>query len=149
MAKGIETPNEYLGKADAFVIGELGAEERNIEVVDRVVTGSEMEIDAFMHEKLTIMIHDSNDESDVDTIMVSVNGVRQYFQRGLPQTVRRFFVERLARAKRTSYEQKLDDRLGESMNTMKPHHSLKYPFSVVEDTAKGAAWLRNLLAERT
>jgi len=149
MAKAIETPNEYLGKAEEFTIGEMGPK-GEIEVVDRVVTGTEMELTAFMYEPVTIMIHDSNDENDVDTFQVSVNGVRQFFQRGLPQTVKRYYVERLARAKRTSYAQNLDDRLGESMNSLKPHHSLKYPFSVIEDkNPKGAGWLRNILAERT
>lgn len=79
-----------------------------------------------------------------------VNGRSQFFQRGTPQEVKRYFVERLARAKRTSYSQNLDERLGESMNNMQSRHALRYPFSVIEDkNPKGSAWLRQILAERT
>jgi len=63
--------------------------------------------------------------------------------------VRRCYVERLARMKKTSFSQNLDERLGEHMNTMRPHHALRFPFSVIEDkNPKGSPWLRNLLAER-
>ena len=95
-------------------------------------------------------MHDSNDANDVDLVMVSVNGNRQFLQRGNPQTIKRYFVERLARAKKTSYTQTIDERLGEAMNNLTPRHALKYPFSVVEDkNPKGGAWLRGILAERT
>jgi hypothetical protein len=147
----IDTSNEYLGKAEEFNIDTIGSgEPPAIEIVDRVVTGDEYSLDAFMHEPMTVMVHDSTDENDAELVYVSVNGNRQFFLRGQPQTVKRYFVERLARAKMTTYKQNLDDRLGESMNNMIPHHALRFPFSVVEDkNPRGAAWLRNLLAERT
>lgn len=150
MAKGIETPNEYLGRAGSLNIGEIGSGTKEIEIIDRVVTGSELEMDAFMHETLTVMVHESNDVNDDELVMVSVNGNRQFFQRGNAQEVKRYFVERLARAKRTSYSQNLDERLGESMNNLQPRHALRYPFSVIEDrNPRGSDWLRNILAERT
>lgn len=146
----IDTPNEYLGKAEQFNIDEIGDGPKDIEVIDRVVSGSELDMDKFMHEPVTIMVHDSNDANDVDLVMVSVNGNRQFLQRGNPQTIKRYFVERLARAKKTSYTQTIDERLGEAMNNLTPRHALKYPFSVVEDkNPKGGAWLRGILAERT
>lgn len=148
--RGIDTTNEYLGKADEFNISEIGDGPLNIEVVDKVLTCDKAEQEAFMNEMVTIMVHDSTDENAEPLIPVGINGRMQYFARGVPQRVRRCYVERLARAKKTSYSQNLDERLGEALyNTMRPHHALKYPFSVVEDpNPKGAAWLRNLLAER-
>ena len=102
-----------------------------------------------MQEPVTIMIHESTDPNDVDLVEVGVNGRHQFFMRGNPQTVRRCYVERLARMKKTSFSQNLDERLGEHMNTMRQHHALRFPFSVIEDkNPKGSHWLRNLLAER-
>ena len=58
-------------------------------------------------------------------------------------------AERLARAKETGYEQTVDDRLGERMNTLHNRHSLRYPFQVNrDDNPRGAAWLRSILAGR-
>lgn len=152
MARGrINTENEYLGKDASFNIDEIGDGPLNVEVVDRVLGKDKFEEEAFMNEKVTIMLADSTDPNDTELVQIGVNGRNQFFRRGFPQTVRRCYVERLARMKRTSYSQDLDERKGESVyNTMRPHHALKYPFTVVEDqNPKGAAWLRNLLAERT
>ncbi len=149
MAKRIDAPNEYLGNESSFDIGEIGNGPQNLEVIDRVVTAKDFELERFMAEPVTIMVHDSNDANDVDLVDVSCNGVHQFLERGRPQTIKRCYVERLARAKRTTYSQNLDDRLGEAMNNMKPRHALKYPFSVIEDkNPKGSAWLQQLLAER-
>lgn len=152
MARGrINTENEYLGKNSEFNIAEIGDGPPEIEVVDRVLTGDKAEQERFMNEMVTIMVHDSTDENDTELIQVAINGRNQFIRRGYPQDVRRCYVERLARAKKTSYAQDLDERKGEAhYNTMRAHHALKYPFSVVSDpNPLGAAWLRNLLAERT
>lgn len=152
MARGrINTENEYLGKESPFNINEIGDGPLDIEVVDRVLTSDKAEQERFMNEIVTIMVHDSTDDNAEPLIPVGINGRMQYFARGVPQDVRRCYVERLARAKKTSYTQDLDERKGEAIyNTMRPHHALKYPFSVVNDpNPLGAAWLRNLLAERT
>jgi len=145
----IETPDEYLGAERSFHIDEIG-DKQEIEVIDRVIKQDAIDMEAFMHEKLTVMVHESTDPNDAEIVHIAVNGVRQFFHRGTPQVVRRCFVERLARAKRTAYTQNLDERLGESVvNRMTPRHALRYPFSVIEDAnPKGSAWLRNLLAER-
>lgn len=145
----LDAQAEYLGAEREFNIDEIGDGQKDIEVVDRAIKADAIDMEAFMNERISVMVHDSTDPNDDELIMVGVNGVRQFFRRGYTQTVRRCFVERLARAKRTSYSQNLDDRLGESMNNMRPHHALRYPFSVIEDpNPKGASWLRNLLAER-
>lgn len=150
MAKQIDTRNEYLGKEEQFNIGVIGTgEPPAIEIIDRVVPTDVLEIEKFMQEPVTVMIADSNDENDTELVQVSVNGNRQFFQRGRPQEVKRYFVERLARAKRTSYTQNLDERQGEGMNNMVPRHALRYPFTVIEDkNPKGGEWLRGILAER-
>lgn len=148
--KKIDTQSEYLGQASEFNIGEIGnGEPPEVEVIDRVLTSGKAEQESFMQEPVTVMVHESTDQNDSELVQVSINGRTQFFARGRPQTVRRCYVERLARAKKTAYSQTLDDRLGEAMNVMKPHHALRYPFSVIEDAnPKGSAWLRGILAER-
>ncbi len=149
VSRKVEASEEYLGAEQSFDIGEIG-DRREIEVVDRVIKTDAIDMEAFMNEKLTVMVHDSTDPNDDDLVHIAVNGVRQFFRRGYPQVVRRCYVERLSRMKRTSFSQNLDERQGEEVfNRIRPHHALRYPFSVIEDAnPRGAAWLRNLLAER-
>ena len=148
--KELEAGNEYLGAASEFSIDAIGTGQREIEVIDRIGPGNSIENEKFMQEPVTIMVHDSNNENDVDLVPVSVNGIQIFIKRGQPTIVKRCYLERLARAKPTSYSQNLDERLGEAMNNMKPRHALKYPFSVIEDkNPKGGAWLQHILAERT
>lgn len=98
----IDTTNEYLGAEREFSIEEVRTIDPDVEVVDRVMNGDAVDMEKFMNEKLTVMVHDSTDPNDTDYVLVAVNGVNQYFRRGHPQSVRRCFVERLARAKRTA-----------------------------------------------
>ena len=79
----------------------------------------------------------------------AVNGITQMFKRDVSMVVKRKYVERLARAKETGYDQTVDDRLGERMNMLHNKHSLRYPFQVNrDDNPRGAAWLRSILAGR-
>ncbi len=77
-----------------------------------------------------------------------MNGVNQFMPRGTPITVKRKYVEVLARAKRTDFQQTLDERLGEAMNHLHAMHSLRFPFSVISDrNPSGGPWLIGVLAE--
>ncbi len=144
--KELEAASEYLGAEKTREIGEIGQHE--IEVVDRVAPADAMALEAFMNEPVTIMVHESTEEDEPDLVLVGVNGVTQYLKRGDAQTVKRKYVEVLARAKLTDYKQNLDPQLGELMNRLKQRHALKYPFSVIEDrNPKGGAWLKSILAE--
>lgn len=146
----VDTTNEYLGKESQFNIDEIGSGSPDIEVVDRVLSNDALEAEAFMREMVNITVHDSTSDIEEPLVRVLVNGVSQFIRRGYPQDVRRCYVERLARMKPTSYSQTLDERNGEAeFNRLRSHHALRYPFSVNHDpNPKGAAWLRNILAER-
>ena len=134
----VEAASEYLGKETPFSIGEIG--HGDVEVIDRPYSMSKLETEQFMNEPVTVMVLGSGDENETDLVQVG---------RDVAQVVKRKFVARLARSKRTDYRQTLDDRLGEAMNTMNPRHALKYPFTVIEDkNPKGAAWIKAVLAER-
>jgi hypothetical protein len=124
----------------------------NIEIVEGPITAMKdwVETEAFMNERVLGMVQPSNDpnDADMDFVQVWINGVVQTFKRGMPQWVRRCYVERLARAKATFYSQRIDERLGESMNMLSPVKVLRYPFSVLQDkNPNGGAWLQEALAE--
>ena len=145
-----EAAEEYLGAAPPFSVDDIGVNPGDIEIVDRVLTADKAETEMFMAEKITIIVQDSSDENDHEIVETWVNGRVQRFLRGQAQLVKRCYVEALARAKRTTFKQTLDERAGEqSFNQMRPHHSLAYPFTVLEDrNPKGQAWLRSVLAQR-
>jgi hypothetical protein len=152
--KKMEAAEQYLGKADAFTLDEAAVRmgDPNIEIVEGPTTAMKdwIETEAFMNEKVLVMVQPSNDPNDADMnfVQVWINGVIQTFKRGNPQWVRRCYVERLARAKATFYSQRIDERLGESMNTLSPVKVLRYPFSVLQDkNPNGGAWLQQVLAE--
>lgn len=150
MARGrkplVDTTNEYLGNANPVTIGEIGrGDVDEIEVVKDVTKAEKL---AFMEEPVTIVVMSSGDQNEVDLVQVAVNGVTQFIKRDQPITVKRKYVERLARCKKTDFNQTLDDRMGEAMNTLQRRHSLRFPFSVIQDAnPKGAGWLKQILTE--
>lgn len=133
--------DEHLRQPPPFIPGEADP----IEVVS-VVDTSKAELEAFMNEIVTVVVADTSDENAPPFAEVSVNGRRVFIPRGVPTPVKRMYVERLARAKRTAISQNLDPRLGESMNQLHRRTALDYPFSVVEDTPQGRDWLKGVLA---
>ena len=148
--KPMEAADQYLGQDNPISIDDIGNGPQGVEVVDRVLTTDKIEAEKFMAEKITVMVSETNDDSEDDIVQTWVNGRIQMFLRGTPQVVRRCYVEALARSKRTTYKQNLDERLGtEKFNTLHPRTALHYPFSVLHDpNPKGAAWLQSVLASR-
>jgi hypothetical protein len=149
--KPIEAAEEYLAADKPISIDDIAAGVTpDIEVIDRPLSADKIENERFMAEKITVMVHESNDDADDDFVQTWVNGRIQMFRRGVPQDVKRCFVEALARAKRTTYKQNLDERLGtEKFNVLHPRTALHYPFSVLHDPSpKGQAWIKNVLAQR-
>ena len=117
------------------------------EIIDTPVTLKDAELEAFMNEPVMVTVLSGGRDNEAQFVQVSVNGVIQMFRRNCPIVVKRKFVERLARAKETGYDQELDDRLGERMNAVQPINSLRYPFQVNRDDNRlGQAWLRSILA---
>lgn len=106
---------------------------------------------AFMEEKLEIMVMDNPDTNAVPLPRVSVNGRNQFFLRGSPQTVRRKYVEALARGKVTRFKQKnsVDPQTGHIRQEMLPYTALADQFQVIHDpNPKGIDWLRRIISDR-
>lgn len=105
-------------------------------------------LEAFMHEMMTILVSDPTDEEDLQIISLVVNGTMQPIVRGVPTTVRRKYVEALARAKETRYKQIQRDANDPASLVMVPRTVLTYPFSVErDDNPRGRAWLREILKQ--
>lgn len=143
----IDAGAEFLGKEDTLAIGEISSR-AGIDVVDKPMPTEAFAAEAFMNEPVTIMVNPSHDPDEPQLVQVGVNGVNQFMPRGVPISVKRKYVEVLARAKRTDFAQKLDERMGEAMNHLRAMHSLRYPFSMLSDPSpNGGAWLTGVLAE--
>ncbi|WP_284335431.1 hypothetical protein [Comamonas sp. NoAH] len=142
----VDSTNEYLGASNTMEFGVVP--DFTSEIIDNPIPDmASAEYEAFMNEPVMVTVMSSGKDNEHMFVQVAVNGVIQMFKRDVPIVVKRKYVERLARAKETGYEQTLDDRLGEAMNRLTSHHSLRYPFQVNrDDNPRGAAWLRSVLA---
>ena len=146
----LHAEEQNLGRDREFNIGEIGSGSVEIEEVERTLDSALLETEQFMNEMVTIMIAETSDDDDADKLVqVSVNGRNQFFVRGNPQAVRRCYVERLARMKKTGFSQNLDTLDESKFNMMKARSVLRHPFTVIEDrNPRGSAWLRAVLSER-
>lgn len=104
--------------------------------------------EVFMNEHVTIMVHSTTDENQPPQVIVNCNGMNQPIIRGYPTTVKRKYVEILARMKETKYNQVTRNPAAPDQIEMVARHGLSYPFDLVEDkNPRGRAWLTNVMAE--
>lgn len=107
--------------------------------------------DAFMMERVTIMIMETTDAKAPPYADVGVDHMRAIIPRGVPFAVPRCIVEVLARMREDRYTQSMDrDGSGEiTMGNLRKQSGLAFPFTVIEDkNPKGGAWLANILADK-
>lgn len=138
-----------------------GLKAKNIDVIEdhpvvEPVTGNQdfkalIADEAFMNERVAILLHPTTDKNAATQVILSVNGEKAIVPRGVPGYVKRKHLEVLARMKETSYTQPLLQTGGlhemgiESLVGQTAH---AYPFMVIEDkNPRGGAWLMNVMAE--
>lgn len=105
---------------------------------------------AFNEEMCEVTVADSPDPREGKIVTISVDGSNQNFIRGQKQTVRRKYVEGLARAKPVSFmNQEYVDGNGDKAFRYPSTTGLRYPFTLDrDDNPKGGMpWLRKILAE--
>lgn len=120
-----------------------------IEVVDGPNWKDKAAALAFMEEPVKVVVHTSSDKNAEFIVEVWNNGKAQRFLRNVPIVVKRKYVEALARGKTVSYTQEhyKDDNGADAIRNI-PSVSLRYPFSVIEDSnPNGNAWLQKILNE--
>ena len=102
----------------------------------------------FAEEMVEVTIIDNGSADAEQLIKVGCNGINQFLIRGLPTMIRRKYLEVLARAKLGNVTTiKYIDMQGNDSTRINVTHSLRHPFTVTKDTAKGTQWLRSVLAE--
>lgn len=104
--------------------------------------------EAFMNEMVEIMVHSTTDENQPTQFLLNCNGVNQPVVRGINMTMKRKYVEILARMKETKYTQHTPNPAAPDVSELRARHGLVYPFDLIKDNnPKGRAWLSNVLAE--
>lgn len=111
---------------------------------ERSIDMDEIELEEFMHEPVTIFMHKSRDLSDLEVETPNVNGFNQPIIRGQKQTIKRKYVEALARCYTIGYEQQVQDPTRPENIQMIERKIPTYPFDVIQDTPKGKQWLTSI-----
>ncbi len=105
---------------------------------------------AFMEEMVTVMVAVGPEKDSDPRFEIGVNGVMQFFLRGKEVTVKRKFVEGLARAKPVILRNK-EFINSEGISTVEypETRTLRYPFSVLkDDNPIGHQWLTSVLRQQ-
>lgn len=120
-----------------------------IEPVTAPLTTNDFDELMFMEELVKVRVEPLTEKNPRKIIDLYVNGKPEWVPVGRPWIMRRKFVEVLARSKpinvQTKHEQPEEslDPKNEVIRTT----SAQFPFSVLEDTPRGVAWVNKLMAE--
>lgn len=150
--KVLDTREQQIGQEGVVTMkphGDPELDKPDIQVIDGPRASEKAEELAFMEEPVTVMVLESQNEFDHAIVTIGVNGRNQNFVRGQPITVKRKYVEGLARAKPVGYrneEYTMED--GTRSFRYPKRTGLRFPFQIVrDDNPRGADWLRKILAE--
>ena len=144
----LDAVTEHIGQDNPLTLGEVG-EPGMIEPVAENDFVAAAQLEKFMNEVMTIVAHEDNQEGALDVLSPLVNGVNQPILRGVHQKVRRKYVEVLARARSTKYNQRQTDAGDPASLLMVPNSKMTCPFTVIHDpNPNGRAWLEAIMRER-
>lgn len=148
MARKItEAHDDKLGKGKALDLGEIG-EGEPIECVTEKDFTRAVELEVFMNDILTVIVHQSTEEGALDFAPPQVNGLNQPILRGAESKVKRKYIEALARCRTTKYVQQVIDSSKPENIQMVERTQLTYPFAVLDDpNPNGKQWLDSILAQ--
>lgn len=148
MARGkrdFDVVGDELKDGQAHTLGEIGS----LPPIEQVTENDFVkvaELEAFMNEKLTIVVHDTDKEGELEVICPSVNGVNQPIIRNVKSKVKRKYVEALARSLVTKHVQRLKDLNDPSSLVMQGKSVQSYPFTVIDDpNPNGRPWLEAIV----
>jgi len=106
----------------------------------------ELDAHAFFEELVEVEILPTENPTAEALIPLHNGGVSQWLVRGVPQKIKRKFVEVLAQAQTENVQtREVLDSQGYKTTKIVRSHGLRYPFRVLADTQKGREWLDNLL----
>ena len=153
--QGHDTQENETGQVDARLLKSTGPTEDALDapviqaIGDSPVDQEHVAFAAFMNEPIQIRIATTTDKNAAQVFDLSVNGHYEFFRRGEMKTVKRYFVDRLARLKQTHYtQQEVINAEGIKDILNIPHTALLYDFAVVNDpNPRGADWLAHVQME--
>jgi len=130
-------------------ISEVGLRDAGIENITGPVNQTQIELEAFMNELVTIRVPVSGNKEDNPVPVPSVNGVNQPIILGVNMKVKRKYVEALAHSRIDVVEQADAATQNTTVEGINVHSTtaLTHNFSTIGDTEKGQAWLTELLAQ--
>jgi len=107
------------------------------------------ELEKFMHDMVTIVVAVGRDPSDNPVVVPSVNGVNQPIIRGVPVTVKRKYLEALARCTVTKYKQEEPNPQNPDQLNMSAFASAETPFTVIDAPAGsvGIEWITAIMKQ--
>jgi hypothetical protein len=118
-------------------------------IVDTSLTMDALGDIMFMEELVKIRVEPLQEKNPRKLIDLYVNGVAEWVPVGRPWIMRRKYVEVLARSKPINVQTK-HESAEESLNPQNEivrTTSSQFPFSVLQDTPRGIAWLNKIMAE--
>lgn len=146
--KHIDAHDGKLGKGKTLNLNEVGDPGPIEKVAETEFHKKAIELEAFMNEYITVVVHSDTNDNAVEMPLVTVGQLNQGFIRGQNQKVKRKYVEALARGRITKYTQKTPDPMRPENIQMEERTALVYPFTVVDDPNPiGREWLENILAQ--
>lgn len=158
MPRGVRNyePNPDTGTISHIIASDADINDirEDIQVVHQKADGPEFKAKAdmlkFMEEPVTVYVHRTTDRNADVIVEVGVNGRTQRFVRGMDITVKRKFVEALARSKpeEITTSEFVNPMSGDHDVRMDIMSGLKYPFEIRHDAnPNGRAWLDKILAD--
>lgn len=146
---GQDSVRKFVRGPEKDIPKKAALEQKLVEAVERPVSDTWAEDMQFNEEKVEVTVHTTSDKNAEPIVEVYNNGIPQRFIRGKRQTVKRKFVEVLARAKMTSYgNQKIMLDGGDETYVYPESTALRYPFTVHSDpNPRGIDWLKAILSE--
>ena len=153
MANKLDATNEKIGQKIEREISVRGEAKITKDTKVEPVEGPDFEdvvaLEAFMNEPVEVFLYEPMREGEEHIVATWVNGVSQYIIRGRPQTIKRKYVEVLARARKVHVSAKgFKTPDGDAKNQISIVSGLQYPFNVLSDpNPKGPAWLKQILGE--
>lgn len=126
----------------------------DVEVVsEKALRKDWMDLEAFMQEELEVFVQEPQnpDLGEQWIIPLTVGTITQRVARGVPQKIKRKYVEILCRARKVGIVARgYKDQTGEAVNDFRRNsRSLEYPFQVLHDPSgkKGIEWLQRTLRD--
>lgn len=145
MARKIEVNEETYPQPDKLTLGEDKSliKDEGIETVP-VDALKKVDREKFMNEVVTIRLEPKDGADPNEIVTLCVNGIRQHIFRGIPQQIKRKYLEVLARSHVTRYVYEKESSIMEGELPI-PRSAPAHSYQVIEDTARGRAWLQQLL----